>query len=39
VAPVGIIDGRQIGNGKRGQITERLQKLYLNLLDQSALKA
>jgi branched-chain amino acid aminotransferase len=39
VAPVGIIDGRQIGNGKRGQITERLQKLYLNLLDQSVLKA
>ena len=39
VAPVGIIDGRQIGNGKRGQMTERLQKLYLNLLDQSVLKA
>ena len=39
VAPVGIIDGRQIGNGKRGQITARLQKLYLNLLDQSVLKA
>ncbi|MFZ8898664.1 MAG: aminotransferase class IV [Alphaproteobacteria bacterium] len=39
VAPVGIIDGRQIGNGKRGQMTERLQKLYLNLLDQSVLPA
>jgi len=39
VAPVGIIDGRQIGDGKRGQMTEKLQKLYLNLLDQSVLIA
>ena len=29
LAPVGEIDGRIIGDGKRGPLTERLQQLYL----------
>ena len=29
LAPVGQIDGRKIGNGKRGAMVERLQGLYL----------
>ena len=33
VAPVGEIDGRQIGSGQRGPVTERLQQLYLDHLD------
>lgn len=33
LAPVGSIDGRTIGTGKRGPITERLQKAYLKLID------
>lgn len=32
LAPVGDIDGRQIGSGQRGPITERLQNLYLDLI-------
>ena len=34
LAPVGEIDGRQIGEGVRGPVTERLQQLYLALIDQ-----
>lgn len=34
LAPVGSIDGRQIGNGKRGPMVERLQQLYLDLIHQ-----
>ena len=33
LAPVGEIDGRQIGEGVRGPVTERLQQLYLALID------
>ena len=33
VAPVGDIDGRQMGDGGRGPMVERLQQLYLQLLD------
>ena len=29
LAPVGSVDGRQIGNGTRGDLTKRLQSLYL----------
>ncbi len=32
LAPVGQIDGRIIGNGERGPMVERLQKLYLDLI-------
>lgn len=32
LAPVGHIDGRQIGDGRRGALTERLQNLYLDLI-------
>lgn len=32
VAPVSTIDGRTIGDGERGPMVERLQKLYLALL-------
>lgn len=32
LAPVGEIDGRIIGTGKRGAMTERLQKAYLSLI-------
>ena len=35
VAPVTEIDGRVIGSGKRGEMVERLQGLYLDLLDAS----
>lgn len=31
-APVGEIDGRKIGNGKRGPLVERLQGLYLEFI-------
>ena len=34
LAPVGEIDGRQIGEGVRGPVTERLQQLYLALIEQ-----
>lgn len=33
LAPVGSIDGRQISVGTRGPIVERLQQLYLTLID------
>lgn len=33
LAPVGDIDGRIIGNGERGPLTERLQQLYLALIE------
>jgi branched-chain amino acid aminotransferase len=32
LAPVGEIDGRRIGSGQRGEMVERLQKLYLELI-------
>ncbi len=32
--PVGTVDGRRIGTGLRGPVTERLQQLYDELLDQ-----
>jgi len=32
LAPVGEIDGRTIGSGKRGALTKRLQDLYLDLI-------
>lgn len=32
LAPVGLVDGRRIGNGDRGQMTKRLQDLYLDLI-------
>ena len=33
VAPVSTVDGRTIGLGNRGPMTERLQSLYLDLID------
>jgi len=36
IAPVRSIDGRVIGNGKRGKLTKKLQDLYLALLDREA---
>jgi len=36
IAPVTAIDGRRIGNGKRGPMTRKLQQHYLALLDQTA---
>lgn len=33
LAPVGDVDGRMIGDGKRGALTRRLQELYLDLID------
>ncbi len=36
IAPVTQIDGRQIGTGKRGTLTQKLQSLYLQLLDSEA---
>ena len=33
VAPVSEADGRTIGSGERGPVTERLQSLYLDLID------
>lgn len=33
LAPVGTIDGRQIGDGARGPIVRRLQQLYLALIN------
>jgi branched-chain amino acid aminotransferase len=32
LAPVGSIDGRTIGSGERGPLTERLQNLYLQMI-------
>ena len=34
LAPVSEIDGRSIGDGQRGPMVEKLQQLYLNLLEQ-----
>ena len=34
LAPVGEIDGRVIGEGARGPVVERLQQLYLEMLEQ-----
>lgn len=39
LAPVGSIDGRQIGSGKRGPMVEKLQKLYLELIQKDTAKA
>jgi len=36
LAPVGTIDGRIIGDGKRGKLTKRLQQMYLELIHKSA---
>lgn len=36
IAPVKSIDGRTIGNGKRGKLTKKLQDLYLRLIDSEA---
>ena len=33
VAPVAEVDGRIIGSGECGPVTERLQSLYLNLIE------
>jgi branched-chain amino acid aminotransferase len=33
VTPIRELDGRQIGNGKRGPITEKLQKLYFDCVE------
>ena len=33
VAPVASVDGRTIGSGERGPVTERLQELYLDLIE------
>ncbi len=35
LAPVGEIDGRMIGNGKRGPLTERMQNIYLDMIKRS----
>jgi branched-chain amino acid aminotransferase len=32
IRPVGEVDGRTIGSGQRGPVTERLQRLYADLL-------
>lgn len=32
VTPIRMIDGRQIGDGKRGPVTEKLQKAYFDLV-------
>lgn len=36
IAPVRSIDGRTIGNGKRGKLTKKLQELYLQMIDREA---
>ena len=33
ITPVRAVDGRPIGDGRRGPITERLQALYRELID------
>jgi branched-chain amino acid aminotransferase len=33
IVPVGSVDGRQIGEGRRGPVVERLQSLYRELVD------
>ncbi len=39
LAPVTEVDGRTIGNGQRGPVTERLQALYRGLLDRDTDRA
>ena len=39
LAPVTEVDGRVIGSGQRGPVTERLQELYRALLDRDADRA
>ena len=34
LVPVRSVDGREIGNGQRGPMVERLQNLYMALLEQ-----
>ena len=34
--PVVEVDGRVIGDGRRGPVTERLQRLYAELCDRAA---
>ncbi|QKK01244.1 MAG: aminotransferase class IV [Pseudomonadota bacterium] len=36
IRPVGEVDGRTIGSGERGPVTERLQRLYVELLRRAA---
>lgn len=36
LAPVSEIDGRSVGDGQRGPMVEKLQQLYLNLLEQES---
>jgi len=36
ICPVGEVDGRTIGSGERGPVTERLQRLYVELLRRAA---
>ncbi|WP_376695537.1 aminotransferase class IV [Wenzhouxiangella sp. EGI_FJ10305] len=36
IRPVGEVDGRIIGTGKRGPVTERLQRLYADLINGEA---
>ena len=38
LAPVGSVDGRVIGTGKRGPVTERLQQLYQKLVQANTQK-
>jgi branched-chain amino acid aminotransferase len=33
VVPVRSVDGRTIGDGRRGPVVERLQRLYRDLVD------
>ena len=35
LAPVGEIDGRMIGDGKRGPLTKRMQNIYLDMIKNS----
>ncbi|MEE4329882.1 MAG: aminotransferase class IV [Wenzhouxiangella sp.] len=36
IRPVGEVDGRTIGSGRRGPLTERLQRLYADLIEQES---
>lgn len=39
VAPVGVIDGRTIGAGARGPVTQRLQALYTDFIDRDVARS
>ena len=39
VLPVGVVDGRTIGTGKRGPLTARLQEEYAALVESVCLPA